>query len=60
MSEIIVFDGYKVPKVLQSSKRSHTLSKKNVSKFTATSKKCNKIKGKANRKTCWRQSYGKK
>lgn len=27
-------------------------------KFKATAKRCNKVKGKAARKACWRRAYG--
>ena len=59
MAEIIVFDGYAVPKFTRSTaaKRSRTMSGK--TKFKATAKKCNKKKGKAARKACWRKAYRK-
>lgn len=58
MSEIMVLDGYVVPKFTRSKKhRSNTMSHK--AKFKATAKRCNKKKGKAARKACWRKAYRK-
>lgn len=63
MSEIIVLDGYRAPKILRSSagSRSHTggstMSAK--AKFKKVAKVCNKKKGKTARKACWRKHYRK-
>lgn len=65
MAEIIVFDGYSVPKFSKSS-ASKTAARKGSTnmagktKFKQTAKKCNKLKGKAKRKSCWRRAYGHK
>lgn len=59
MAEIMVLDGYTVPRfVKRSSTGSKAMSAK--SKFKKVAKVCNKKKGKAAKKACWRKHYHKR
>lgn len=63
MAEIMVLDGYTVPKFKRSANTANTSPGAKMSakaKFKKVAKVCNKMKGKANRKACWRSHYKKK
>lgn len=62
MAEIMVLDGYSVPKFTRSKRSTSQGSSKMAAgkaKFKATAKKCNGKKGKAAKKACWRKAYRK-
>lgn len=63
MAEIIVFDGYVVPKFKRSTKpgSKKTMSKhSHRTKFKRVAKVCGKKKGKAAKKACWRKHFPKR
>lgn len=63
MAEIMVLDGYSVPQFTRSNSR--RTSRKSTgrssmsakAKFKKVAKVCNKKKGKAAKKACWREHY---
>lgn len=61
MAEIMVLDGYTVPRFTKSNSRRATRSKSMSAKakFKKVAKVCNKEKGKTARKACWRKHYKK-
>lgn len=63
MAEIMVLDGYTVPRFTKRNTATSTTGSNNMSakaKFKKVAKVCNKKKGKTARKACWRKHYKKR